>query len=308
MKYIKLFETFSKPTTWKEKFNYIYNNFQKLKSGKLKEYSISVTIDDDDFSVSDLDFTKTMSDQIHLSFNKDELFVTDFENWDEDDPKNKDIDTKITLSEYNDCLKKAKEMDEWLDENSEKEVNSNKSKVSSTGELSLNFDETDLELDKLNDYAKEKVFNDFIGKSFQFDFQYFQWTSSLSNDIHIETHSLKIDDIELIIRPGLRAHIDIHTKDPIQHKNSLIRVYDDDLDKCDQVELSEDKFTKNVFTLYMVEDMETGSRKQEKDKWKNMKYPHIFSYWITPSKYDTTEFLKMMVNIVTTIENGHKLN
>jgi hypothetical protein len=310
MKHIKQFEAFdwlrkkgsNDPKNWKGKFDYIYSVFLDKKKGKYPNYKINVSVDEDNFSVSELDFNKKMSDQINLLFQKDNLIVTDFQDWDEDDPQNKKDDHKITKSEYDQYLKKAVEIDKWLDDQSDEEIDSKKSKVGDTGEVDLKFSEVDLLKDEVNDKLKEYL-NKYIGKSFEFELDYTLWTGASTNEKVNVRKNLRIDDIEFEFVGRLR--VNVYTKDPFNNKKSVFTVYEEDLEKCEYYDFSKIKLPdfKKIFIMHVEDELENQGRRKEKYKWKNRKYPYVFSYEMTPSKYNTIEFLKFLVEILRLFES-----
>ena len=93
--------------------------------------------------------------------------VIDFDVCDYSKPDSEKGVYKITEEEYNSCLKKAEEINDWLDKLSDETFN--KSDISIED---FEFDKSDLAIDDINFELKKQLFNKYINKEFEFEISY----------------------------------------------------------------------------------------------------------------------------------------
>lgn len=303
MKYLKKFELFGfkmtgKKKSWKEKFEDIYNWY--LKNKNKKDISIldlpSADVKKDEMSISKWDgsgfdnhivfYGETTSGNCHME-------VIDFSEADYSDPKSKKGVYPITKSEYDEYEKKIQEISDWLDDRSEKEFGKSGSKISDDGEVFLDFDESDIALEEINDKIKKEF--DFIGKKYEFEMSYHLWTSTSTNKLIVERKELPITDIEIGFGGG-RFYCQLFTLDPFGEKaeiwlesDSSSEYYDFDNNKWPY-----DK--ENIIRMSSIKKDMNRRDKREFDR--NRKYPYAFSYDITPCKWESIEMVKNITSLL----------
>jgi hypothetical protein len=302
MKFIKTYELFSlfsrknKNKTWQEKFDDVYNFYIKNKNKENIPFLDipQVSIKPDSFYVS----VGMMTDnEIFICFygeggkGERNMEVVDFSEYDRKNPKSDKGVYPITKGEYEEYLSKTKEMSDWLDDRSEKNLNKTKSTVGS-GEFNFNFNEADLALDELNYNLKKELP---INKEFEFELSYYLWSSKSSNELVIERHKLSIDDV-MVEFGGGRFYASIITKDPFGQKSSIWIEENTSTEYYDFEKNPKPYDFKKIIRMNTIKLEMT--RKQEREAEENRKYPYAFAYDITPSKYDSMEFIRTLTEIL----------
>ncbi len=306
MKYIKTFELFdffkkskksNKEETWQEKFERVWSKYQKFKD--IEKVGIldrpHVDIKDDEFSVS-------LGLSPHLCFyrknqRRGDLVVIDFEECDYSNPSSDKGVYKITELEYNSYLKKVEVMNDWLDDLSEKETGKSDIDIDSSGEFEL--DEGELALDEANYKLKEEVFKEFIGETFEFEVEYHLWSSGSKNEKIVDRQDFKIDDITIGFGGG-RFWAQIWTNDMFDMKSYLWIESDSNPNYIDFEKIKSFK-RENVIRMN-IESPEM-SRKQQREADKNRKYPMVINYVVSPSKYNTIEFIKTITELLSKLND-----
>lgn len=281
-----LFDRFKKkeeePKNWQEKFDKIYNYFISIKIKPSKKYHFfDININNDYFSVS--------FDKIHLLFSKrnNEYVIIDMQD-----------KTEYIIDEllYNEYFKKSKEMSDFLDDKSEKEINKSSTTISDNG-IKLGFDEGDLAIDELN-YKIQDEFDSFLDKEYEFELKYNLWDSKNSNEEIIERKLLKITNIKINFG-GSRFYAELETKGIL---NEYCNIWLEGK-KYEYTDLSvfPVKF-KNIIMMNVTKEKLTRKNEREKED----KYPSIISYTITPSKYNTIEFINNVTSLLEELNNNIK--
>lgn len=295
MIYLKTYEFFSfkKTKTWKDKFNDIYSNF--LKNKDKRDISIinipDVDIKDNSFYIS------LRGSQIAFygkgSGNRD-MEVVDFDIADYSDPKSTTGVYKITQSEYDEFESKCQTVSDWLDDLSEENKGKSYSNVGDNGEISLDFDEGEIELEALTDQVKNKMP---IGESLEFEMAYHAWTSNSKNTFVVERKDLKIEDFNLDFGGG-RFYAKVSTKDPFD-QDAEMWIESDTCFEYYDLENSRGVLKHDKKIIRMSTKDPEMSRKEKREFDKNRKFPYSFSYEITPSKYNSIEFIKSIVELLS---------
>jgi hypothetical protein len=288
MKYILEFFSFSKKTPkedWRSKFDkvYKYYNSVKLKSSKGIHYFNSVVRSKDSFDV--------VLDSIHIGFsNRNGKFeVIDFEDYsfgiEDKESKGKYYINEVDWNEY---LMKTQEMSDFMDKDSEIMINKSGTIVSDDG-IKLGFDESDTALAEIN-YQLQKEFDKYIDKEFEFEIQYYLWSENNKNEVITERINLPILDIRIEFSDD-RFYSEIETKG-VQNEKCILWLEDN---KYKYVDLEgESPDYDQLISMDKVKEKLT--RKQERDQVN--KYPNITSYEVTPSKYNTIEFINTITEIL----------
>ncbi len=302
-KHLKTFELFGfgkkKEKTWQEKFDEIYNFYQKNKNSNKKIDILEepyISINDKSFGVA--------KGNIHIHIYGEgkgnrNMEVVDFEVADYANPKSQKGVYPISKEEYDKYFKKCQEISDWLDDMSDKEFGKSDSSISDTGDLNIEIDEVDLELEVLCDKIKKEL--NIIGKEFEFEMAYHLWTSGSTNKLTIERRMLKISDLK-ISYGGSRFYAEIFTNDPAGDKAKIWLESDSNSEYYD---LEKNKWPyDNKSTIRMSTVRNEMTRKEEREFEKNRKYPYAFSYDITPSKWNSMEFIKSITEILNNLNLG----
>ena len=295
MKYLEKFDFFyfgkNKKKDWKDKFNDIYNFYLKNKNNKVS------ILDKPQINISDDSFWVARGKENLAFYGKNNkgnhnLELVDFTEADIYDYQSKEGVYSITEEEYNQYFKKVQEMSDWLDTLSDNEFKSDKS-VSKTGYLNLDNIEQDPDLALIEKSDSLKSELKIINKEFEFELSYHIWTSLSTNELVVERRKLKITNLKVGF--GGRFWCELFTIDPFNQKASIWLESDS---SCEYYDLEENKWPYDSDKLIRMSSVKKEvTRKEERDYYKNIKYPYAFSYHITPSKYDTIE----MVNNITKI-------
>ena len=300
MEYIlEFFDFLKKQDTWQNKFDNIYKIYQKNKTN----YDLELLkrphadIQDDNFSVA-LGLTNHLAFYADTGKGNHNLDVVDFDICEYDNPKSNKGVYKITQAEYDSYKKKCQEISDWLDDISEHEYNKSGTTIGS-GEIDLDFDESDLAEDEINHELKKKVFNTLIGKEFEFEVSYHLWTSESSNANKVERYILPIKDINVKLGGG-RFYAQVATTGPLGENCEIWLESDSNSDYYD---LESNKFHEYDKIIRMDIKKKELSRKGQREEWKNKKYPFVISYVITPCKYDSTEFIKSITEVLSQLND-----
>lgn len=199
-----------KSKTWKEKFDLIWNTYQKLKDEDKVDILSKPTVDvkEDSFSVA-LGLSPFLSfDKNHKRYG--EMVVVDFDYFDTSNLDSREGVYVITQSEYDSYLKKAEIISDWLDELSEKETGKSGSSISDTGDLNLDIDEGEFALSEFSEKVKSAIQ---LPKSLEFEISYHLWTSNSTNELITERFDFVINDLKFD-HGGGRFWCELFTKDP----------------------------------------------------------------------------------------------
>lgn len=282
---LEFFDFFKKSEkTWKDKLISIKKSFDIYKNDYSKKIYLESNIQSNYFSLSILDgrinenliFTKRSDDYEVLIEYKDVV--------------------KITESDYKYAKDIAQEISDFLDEKSEKEFNISNTTINSDG--SINFNELDIALDQLGYDLEDKIFNKYLNKSFEFEIKYYLWSEETKTEEIVERKNLKINDIK-IGYTGDRFYINLHTKG-VMNENCSIWIESDT--KKEYTDL-EKRFSRGIKMDIVKEPM---SRKSQREYVR--KYPNIISYDVSPSKYDTIEFISDIVELLAILNKELKIN
>ena len=269
----------SKPS-WKDKFDDLYNQF-KSKNCPF----ISSDIEDGHFGVS---IGKT-----HLVFYKRNGYeVVDFEECDLKPNSNKGC-YKIDEKTYDDYLKKAAEISDFLDKESEENLNKSATTIGPDGEINLSED--GIIIEEINQVLRDNIFKKYIGKEFEFEMSYHLWTSGSSNEHKVDRYLLPIKDIRINIGGG-RAFIYIFVIDSF---NENYNMWIEENTSIEYIDLEENKWPyagKKLIRMHKVK--EEISRADKRKANQNQKYPYTFSYEATPCKYNSIEFIKEITELL----------
>jgi hypothetical protein len=314
MKYLRIFEEFnlfkrneqSNKLDWKGKFDQFYKTYQEQKQGKSKNIKLTVDIKNDGFNLFELDFKKKYKDNINLFFNKREnkYDVADMSEVDMDNMKSDKGHYTISKEEYESYLKKIQEIDNWLNDEDDKLFNKSTSSIGDDGKIDLNVDEYDLAIDDINYKLKKELFKKYIGKSFEFEAGYSLWTSKHENKYVCERYMFPIVDIEFHVRSSTSFYFNIITKDPYGDK--AVIWFEHDTKATEYVDLSNNPKDTYHTTLEMDTVGKELSRRQKQELEKNPKFPHAYSYKLSPSKYDSIEFMKELRDVLVLIMDSTK--
>ena len=305
MKHIKTFELFDffkkskkakKEETWQEKFERVWSVYQKLKNVEKVHL-----LDRPEIDIKDDNFSVALGLSPHLVFyrknqRRGDLVVIDFDECDYSDPSSDKGVYKITDVDYDSCLKKAEVINNWLDELSEKETGKSYIDIDSSGDFEL--DEGELALDEVNYKLKEEVFKKFIGKTFEFEVDYHLCSSGSKNERIVDRQEFKIDDITIGF--GGRFWAQLWTTDMFDRKSYLWIESDSNPNYVDMEKLK--PFNRENVIRMIIENPEMN-RKQKREFDKNKKYPMVISYLVSPSKYNTIEFIKTITELLSNLND-----
>lgn len=281
---------------WRSEFDEVYKYYNSIKVKPSKDYHFF------DVGIRSKDSFDVALDKIHIGFSNrnGELEVTNYEeiNWDdfkgrtgeENEPGHyKDI----TQSEFNEYLKKTQEMSDFLDEESEKKFNKSGTTISDNG-IELGFNEADTSIDELN-YELQKEFDKFIDKEFEFEIQYHLWSEESKNEKITERVKLPILDIRIDFSGG-RFYSQIETEGVQGEKCKLWL----EGEKYEYIDLEGERpdFEEIIMMDKVREEL---TRKQKRENV--TKYPYIVSYYATPSKYDSIEFINFISELLIHLNN-----
>lgn len=304
MKYIRHFEGFKdwfkkpKNKNWGERINDIYNFYLKNKDTdkSKKDFNLldlpNIIINDNSVSFS------VRLNQISLYGDTGGIRnfeVVDFSEADIYDFKSDRGVYKIDKTTYEKYRKKAEEIQDWLDDLDERGFNKSDIKI---GEGDFKFDEVEMALEELNYKIKDNLP---IGKKLEFEIRYYNWLSLNSNEKVIERVDFKIKDV-IIDFSGGRFYVKVFVDDPFGQNSSIWVESDSNYEYHDlEVEVERELF------LNMSSEYTEMTSKQKRDFDKNRKYPYAFSYDVSPSKYDSIEFIKTITEILSELNNNIKL-
>jgi hypothetical protein len=304
---LKTFELFGfgkkKPKNWKDKFDDIYNFYVKNKN---KENISVIDIPTADLEKNNFSISQTLDN--HLVFYGQTGFkhnweVVDFSEADIYDPKSTKGVYKITPEEYEKYRVKVQEISDWLDERSEKKTGKSNSSVSDTG-LDLDIDEGELSLLELSEKVKSTIE---LPKSLEFEISYHLWTTESKNELIIERKDFIIDDLKFGYGGG-RFWCELFTKDPFG-KDAYMWIESDSSHEYFDFEKNKWPYNNHKGELIKIDIVKKEmSRKEERESWKNKKYPFALWYEATPSKWESMEFIKEITNILKEINLGLNKN
>ncbi len=302
MNYIKTYELFnfgkgSKSKTWQEKFDEIYKFYLDNKNKEMLPHLLPhADVKDDSFSLS----KGTMHIVVYGNTKGNhKMEVVDFEEADYSNPKSSKGVYPISQVEYDKYLTKCQEISDWLDDISEKEKGKSHSTIGEEG-FELDFNEGDIALDELNDNVKKQLP---IGGELEFELSYHAWLSESSNTLIVERRKLKINDVRIGLGGG-RFYAEVFTIDPFNQKAAMWIEADTSSEYHD---LESIKWPyRDIELIRMSYIKPEMSRKEERESVKNRKYPWSFSYDITPSKYDSIEFVKNITELLSQLNDQIK--
>ncbi len=300
MNYIKTYELFSfgkKSKTWQEKFEEVYKFYLDNKNKEMLPHLLPhADVNDDSFSIAQ------GSKHIVVYGNttgRHKMEVVDFEENDIYDAKSSKGVYPISQEEYDKYLIKCQEISDWLDDISEKEKGKSHSTIGEEG-FELDFDEGDLALDELNDKLKSQLP---IGQELEFELSYHAWLSESKNTLIVERRKLKINDVKIGFG-GNRFYAQVFTIDPFNQKAAMWIESDTSSEYHDLESLRWPYRDVELIRMsYIKPEM---SRKEERESTKNRKYPWSFSYDITPSKYESIEFIKNITELLSQLNDQIK--
>lgn len=293
MIYIKEFFDFFKKKenlNWEQKFNFVYKTFLNYKKNNLpNKIYIDVVLEDESFFI-----TIISKQRCSLSFDKNE--VTDMDECDFVNLKSKKGHYTITEEQFDSYYKKAVEISNWLDEKSEKNLNKSRSSVSDKG-LNLDIDEYELHLDDLNDKLKSELLKKYIGKKFEFEFGYNFVPYENSKITYVcERYDIKITDIKVGFRGMDQEHkvyMNVFCENGIYNKSYFFVEFDS---YTNYTNLEKKPLTLKKDALWLIEEKPELSRRAKREY--DEKYPKFLSTLISPSKYDSIEFIKELVEVL----------
>jgi len=277
---------------WRSEFDEVYKYYNSIKVKPSKDYHFfNVGIESkDNFDVA--------LDQIHIGFSNrnGELEVTNYKEIDWDNFRGRTGEENepghykdITQSEFNEYLKKTQEMSDFLDEQSEKKFNKSGTTISDDG-IELGFDESDTAIDEMN-FHLQKEFDKYIDKEYEFEIEYCLWSEESKNEKIVERVKLPILDIRIEFAGG-RFYSEIETEGVQGEKCKLWL----EGRKYEYVDLEKGKIPEYDEIIAMDKVKKELTRKQERENV--TKYPYIISYKVTPSKYDSIEFINTITEIL----------
>lgn len=305
MRHIKQYESFfglfkDKPTpeNWKDVFNIVKSEFEKNKSGKKSSMIDTSDSKIDGTMINCVNYNGKFMISLVFSSKNNEYSLSNYstigkKSFDE-------FSISISEKEFNELKEFSEELSDYLDNESDKNINKSGTVIGPSGELELGFDEFDIELDNLNNSVK-KQFKDSIGKSYEFEISYYEWSGKSTNEFRIERDNLKIKDIRLEISMDKTSFIEIHT----EFQNKDCRIYFPSF-KNPTAYFDLDKNRTSESSKYLVMDPikdEGLTRKQIREREKNETYPRVNYYNIVPSKYNTIEFLKSLKELMAIVDD-----
>lgn len=276
---------------WRSEFEEVYKYYKSIKVKPSKKYHYF------NVEVKSKDNFDVAFDQIHIGFSNrnGELEVTNYKEIDWDNFRGRTGEENepghykdITQSEFDEYLKKTQEMSDFLDEESENKFNKSGTKVSDEG-IELGFDESDTTIDEMN-FHLQKEFDKYIDKEYEFELQYHLWSEESKNEEITERIKLPILDIRIEFAGG-RFYSQIETKG-VQGENCKLWL---EGRKYQYVDL-EDKRPDFKEIIMMDKVKKELTRKQERENV--IKYPYIITYKVTPSKYDSIEFINTITELL----------
>ena len=292
----------NKSKTWKEKFDLIWNTYQKLKDEDKVDILSKPTVDvkEDSFSVA-------LGLSPFLSFVKNhkrygEMVVVDFDYFDRSDLDSREGVYVITQSEYDSYLKKAEIMSDWLDELSERETGKSGSSISDTGDLNLDIDEGELALWEFSEKVKSAIQ---LPKSLEFEISYHLWTSNSTNELITERFNFVINDLKFD-HGGGRFWCELFTKDPFGN-DAYMWIESDSSHEYFDFEKNKWPYDKDKLIKVDLVKKEM-TRKEEREYSKNRKFPYALWYEVTPCKWESMEFIKEITSILKEMNLGLNKN
>lgn len=287
-------------SNWKDKIEFVYKKYKEIKIKSPKGYYfLEASVDDNGFDICFTQYINKNKIDIHLYFkNKDGQYeVSDFSEVDLYDPKNKKGNYNISKDEYDKYYPYVKEISDFLDDKSDKEYNKSSSFISDTGDI--NIDKSNIVIDELNYELENKIFNKYIGKEFEFEMSYHLIKSKEEHYENVERRTLKINEIRVEFS-GSRFYINVYTKG-VFGEDCYFWIESDT--KPEYYDLNTKfKSFKDLIKMYIIKPEQ--SRRQERENIQ--KYPYTISYDISPSKYNTIEFIKEMVELLVQMNNQIK--
>lgn len=293
---------YHKSKTWKEKFDLIWNTYQKIKD----EDKVDI-LDRPSVDVKEGSFSVALGLSPFLSFAKNhkrygEMVVVDFDYFDTSDLDSREGVYVITQSEYDSYLKRAEIMSDWLDELSEKETGKSGSSISDDGELNLDIDEGEFELSEFSEKVKSALQ---LPKSLEFEISYHLWTSNSTNKLVIDRVEFVINDIKFD-HGGGRFWCELFTKDPFGNDAYMWIESDSSHEYFD---FEKHKWPYDRDKLIKVDLVKKEmTRKEEREYSKNKKFPYAIWYEVTPCKWESMEFIKEITSILKEMNLGLNKN
>lgn len=309
MKHIKQYESFFDlfknkpiPENWKDVFNIVKSEFEKTKSGKKSSMIDTTDSKINGTLINCVNYNGKFTISLVFSSKNNEYLLSNYSTIGK--KSFDDFDILISEKEFNELKEFNEELSNYLDNESDKNINKSGTTIGSSGELELGFDEFDIELDNVNDMIKKKYLKKYIGKSYEFEISYNEWTGPGENEFKIERCDLKIEDIRTEISMDLKSFMTIPTK--FQGKKCEI-YFPSGRNPTAYIDLDKNR-TANMSNYLSMDPKEKEglTRKQIREEEKNKKYPRVTYYNLVPSKYDTIEFLKDLKELMTLIDDQLK--
>ena len=284
--------------SWHEKFDNIYNQYQKLKTNKKIDMRLAPHADFDEYGNFHVCGALGNNFLWFTSRTKGGGYVTDY------DESEKEEDTNISKNQFDEYKKKAKEISDWLDEYDEKNFDKSDITIDATGVIKL--DEDDLVIDQLN-LMVEKKFKDLIGKEYEFEIFYYSCLSKNKMVPKVERYKFTLEKIEIYVSSfGVDTLQGVLlVKIPFdKEKYSLWIKSNTNYNYYDYVEndwvgniMKQATDRKKVISITpFTEDM---NRKDEREHLQNKKYPHVGPFMsVTPSEYKSTELIKDVTELL----------
>lgn len=305
---LKTFELFGfgkkKSKSWQEKFDDIYNFY--LKNKNTKNISVleipTADLEENRFSISQtLDNHIVFYGQTGFRHNWE---VVDFSEADIYDQKSTKGVYKITPQEYEKYRIKAQEISDWLDERSEKETGKSDSSISDTGELKLDINEGEFALSELSEKVKSALQ---LPKSLEFEISYHLWTSNSTNELVVDRVEFVIDDLKFD-HGGGRFWCEVFTKDPFG-KDAYMWIESDSSHEYFDFEKHKWPYSNHKNELIKMDLVKKEmTRKEERESYRNRKFPYVISYEVTPSKWESMEFIKEITSLLNEMNLGLNKN
>jgi hypothetical protein len=204
-----------------------------------------------------------------------------------------DREKELTKKEFDDYMKKIKEISDWLDDISQNNLKK-KYNVVSDDSFDIEVTESDVTLQQVSDFIASKT--QIINKELEFEINYQMHLSAGKNVEKFETAIFVITDIEVRFFHDLLICL-LYTKNNfgepafILIKESSLTDYID----FENEEMEYDKFEK---VIKMYPDLPVMSRKQKRDYERNRKFPFADLYCLTPSNYQSIETLKTITSML----------
>ncbi len=294
-----------KPSSWQEIFDSIWNKYLEFKNLKIDELTNIIL---PHANINELGGSLLLWDKdfdyhlIFVKYDNNDIYVINFsEEADPDEQKRTGMKNgkrhKITIDEYNTYIKKIKEISDWLDIISEKKIDKETIKIGQSEIEDIEISDFDMSQMQLDDFVNKHL-KKWKNKKLEFETGYYLWTSNSSNEYKCEDHTYIINDFHVVVGPN--PLIEVFTKD-INGANSHFFV--DYNQKTEYIDLSKNPRTKMDDVLKLSNISEKLTRQQERDKIKNEKYPNSFMYNLSPSKYESIEFIKELVELISSIKD-----